>query len=110
MRIRIVTTIGLGLVLAGCQGPWINGVPVYGRDVPVAGQSASTICAGYGIRTDTPTYVTCVAYQEARAQTYPTQSAPPYRLDQYNNRVDSEGYRVDSTGHRMSVQSPYIRP
>jgi hypothetical protein len=110
MRIRIVTTIGLGLVLAGCQGPYVNLVPVYGKDVPVAGQSASAICAGYGVRTGTPLYDTCVAYQEARAQTYPTQSVPPYRLDQYNNRVDAEGYRVDSTGHRMSVQSPYSRP
>jgi hypothetical protein len=103
MRIRILTTIGLGLALAGCQSP-------YGKGVPVAGQSASAICAGYGIGTDTATYTACVAYQEARAQSYPGESVPPYRLDQYNNRVDAQGYRVDSRGHRMAVQSPYVLP
>ena len=40
----------------------------------------------------------------------PGQSVPPYRMDQYNNRVDAEGYRVDSTGHRMPVQGPYYTP
>jgi len=102
MRTRILTTIGLGLVLAGCEAP-------YGKDVPAAAQSATLICAGYGLRTGTATYDTCVTYQEARAQTYPGQSVPPFRLDQYNNRVDAEGYRVDGTGRRMSVQSPYSR-
>ena len=97
MRTWILTTMGLGLVLAGCQGP-------YGKDAPVAAQSASSICAGYGLRVGTTIYSDCVAYQEPRVQ---GQSVPPYRLDQYNNRVDAEGYRVDSTGHRMAVQSPY---
>lgn len=101
MLIRISMTISLALVLAGCQSP---------KYVPVAAQSASTICAGYGLRAGTPTYDACVAHQEARAQSYPGESVPPYRLDQYNNRVDAQGYRVDSTGHRMSVQSPYILP
>ena len=103
MRTRIMTTIGLGLILAGCDLP-------YGKSVPEPAQSATLICAGYGLRTLTPTYDTCVSYQEARAQTYPSQSVPPFRLDQYNNRVDAEGYRVDGTGRRMSVQSPYSRP
>lgn len=97
MRTRILTTIALGLVLAGCEAP-------YGKDVPVAAQSASTICAGYGLDVDTTTYAACVAYQDPRVQ---GQSVPPYRLDQYNNRVDAQGYRVDSMGHRMAVQSPY---
>ena len=56
MRTRISTTIGLGLVLAGCQAP-------YGKGVPVAAQPASLVCAGYGLRVGTPTYDTCVAYQ-----------------------------------------------
>ena len=43
-------------------------------------------------------------------QTYAGQSVPPYRMDQYNNRVDAEGYRVDSTGQRMPVQGPYYTP
>ena len=103
MRIRISTTIGLGLVLAGCQAP-------YGKGVPVAAQPASLVCAGYGLRVGTPTYDTCVAYQDSRAQAYPSQSVPPYRLDQYNNRIDAEGYRVDGTGHRMPVDSLYYRP
>ena len=103
MRTRILTMIGLGLVSAGCQAP-------YGKDVPVAARTASSICAGYGIRTDTTTYDTCVAYQDSRAQAYPGQSVPPYRLDQYNNRGDAEGYRVDGTGHRMAVQPPYRLP
>lgn len=103
MRTRIITTIALGLVLAGCQGP-------HGKDVPVAAQSASLICAGYGLSVGTTTYDVCVSYQESRAQSHPSLSVPPYRLDQYNNRVDAEGYRVDGTGHRMSVQSPYYLP
>jgi hypothetical protein len=103
MRTRISTIIGLGLVLAGCQTP-------YGKGVPIAAQPASLVCAGYGLRVGTPTYDTCVAYQDSRAQAYPSQSVPPYRLDQYNNRVDAEGYRVDGTGHRMPVDSLYYRP
>ena len=100
MRIRILATIGLGLVLVGCQSP-------YGKGVPVAAQSASLICAGYGLRIGGTTYNDCVAYHEARAQSYPSESVPPYRLDQYNNRVDAEGYEVDSSGHRMPVQGLY---
>ena len=103
MRTRISTTIGLGLVLAGCQPP-------YGKDIPVAAQPASLVCAGYGLRVGTPTYDTCVAYQDSRAQAYPNQSVPPYRLDQYNNRIDAQGYRVDGMGHRMPVDSLYYRP
>lgn len=103
MRTRILTAIGFGLVLAGCDVP-------YGKNLAAPAQSATLICGGYGLRIGSPTYDTCVAYQETRAQTYPSQSVPPFRLDQYNNRVDAEGYRVDGTGHRMSVQSPYSRP
>jgi hypothetical protein len=97
----MLATIGLGLLLAGCQ--------VFSRQAaaPVAAQSAASICAGYGVRIDGPTFHQCVAYQESRS---PGPSVPPYRLDQYNNRVDAEGYQVDSTGHRMPVQSPYNLP
>ncbi|MBI2740147.1 MAG: hypothetical protein HYX38_26830 [Rhodospirillales bacterium] len=97
MRTRTLTAIGLAMALAGCEG-------TYGKEVPVAAQSASTICAGYGIDVGTATYAACVAYQDPRVQ---SQSVPPYRLDQYNDRVDAQGYRVDSMGHRMAVQSPY---
>jgi hypothetical protein len=91
----------LSLLLAGCQGPYNR------QGAPVAAQSASSVCAGYGLRSGTTTFDTCVAYQESKA---PGQSVPPYRLDQYNNRVDAEGYEVDSSGHRMPVQSLYYRP
>jgi hypothetical protein len=62
------------------------------------------VCAGFVAGTDTKEFADCVAYQEAHD---PGQSVPPYRMDQYNNRVDAEGYAVDSTGRRMPVQSPY---
>ena len=91
-------TIGLGLILAGCQGPYAR------KDPSVAGESASATCAGYGIFVGSKTYNECVAYQDQRP---PGASVPPYQLDLYNNRVDSEGYRVDGTGHRMAVQPPY---
>jgi hypothetical protein len=104
MRTPILTTIGLALAVAGCD------VRNYGKELPVAAQSPALICAGYGLGTGTPTYDTCVAYQESRAQAYPSQSVPPFRLDQYNNRVDAQGYRVDGTGHRMPVDSLYYRP
>jgi hypothetical protein len=58
--------------------------------------------AGYGIAATT--FNQCVTYQESRNA---GQSVPPYRMDQYNNRVDAEGYRVDSTGRRMPVQNQY---
>jgi hypothetical protein len=103
MRIRIAAGMWLGLLLAGCQG-------TYSQSAPIAAQPASAVCAGYGLRVGTTTFNQCVAYQEARAQAYPGQSVPPYRLDQYNNLVDAEGYRVDGTGHRMPVQSPYYLP
>lgn len=103
MRARILTTISFALVSAGCQG-------TYNREESVAAQPASLVCAGFGLRTGTTTYNECVAYQESRAQAYPGQSVPPYRMDQYNNLVDAQGYRVDSMGRRMSVQSPYTTP
>ena len=103
MRTRILTTIGLALVVAGCEGPY------YGKELPVAAQSPALICAGYGLGTGSTTYNTCVAYQESRAQA-PNQSVPPFRLDEYNNRVDAQGYRVDGTGRRMPVDSLYYRP
>lgn len=89
--------MGLGLLLAGCQG--------YRKEASaIEALTASEVCAGYGLRTGTATFDQCVAYQETRT---PGPSVPPYRLDQYNNRVDAEGYRVDGTGHRMAVQSLY---
>ena len=106
MRTRILTTIGLALIAAGCDAPY----SYYGKELPVAAQSPAFVCAGYGLRLGTTTYDTCVAYQESRAQVYPSQSVPPFRLDQYNNRVDAHGYRVDGTGHRMPVDSLYYRP
>ena len=95
MQTRILATIWLGLLLAGCQG-------TDSQNSPMAAQSANLVCAGYGI--DTTTFNQCVTYQESRN---PGQSVPPYRMDQYNNRVDAEGYRVDSTGRRMPVQNQY---
>lgn len=99
MRTRILTTMGLALLMAGCAS----------KELPVAAQSPALICAGYGLRAGGPTYDTCVAYQESRAQA-PNLSVPPFRRDQYNNRVDAQGYRVDGTGHRMPVDSLYYRP
>src|SRR5262245_19593022 len=103
MRTRIrqttrLATIGLGLVLAACQGPNAPKPP------SMAAQSASTICAGYGISVGSKPYNECVAFQDQRP---PGASVPPYHLDLYNNLVDSEGYRVDGAGQRMAVQSPY---
>jgi hypothetical protein len=95
MQTRILATIWLGLLLAGCQG-------TDGQNSPMAAQSASLVCAGYGIAATV--FNQCVAYQEFRN---PGQSVPPYRMDQYNNRVDAELYRVDSTGRRMRVQDQY---
>lgn len=100
MQARILAMIGLGLLLAGCQG-------ADRRNAPIAAQSASLICAGYGIGVGTTTYNDCVTYQDARN---PGPSVPPYRMDQYNNRVDAEGYVVDGSGRRMPVQSPYYLP
>jgi hypothetical protein len=104
MRTRILTTLGLALAVAACEGPY------YGKAVPVAAQPPSLVCAAYGIPVGGTTYQTCVAYQESRAQAYPSQSVPPFRLDQYNNRIDAQGYRVDGTGRRMPVDSLYYRP
>jgi hypothetical protein len=95
METRILATIWLGLLLAACQG-------TDGQNSPMAAQSANLVCAGYGI--GATAFNQCVTYQESRN---PGQSVPPYRMDQYNNRVDAEGYRVDSTGRRMRVQNQY---
>jgi hypothetical protein len=94
MQSRIAATIGLSLLLVGCQD----------ADRPMAAQPAKLVCAGFVADIGTKEFADCVAYQEARD---PGQSVPPYRMDQYNNRVDAEGYAVDSTGRRMPVQSPY---
>jgi hypothetical protein len=98
MRTRILTTIGLGLALAACQGPYAK------KDPSVAALSASATCASYGLPIGSKTYNACVAYQDSRP---PGPSVPPYRLDLYNNRVDADGYRVDGAGHRMAVQNLY---
>ena len=100
MRARTIATLSLGLLSAGCQG-------TPSQNPPIAAQTASLICAGYGVGIGTTTYNDCVAYQETRN---PGPSVPPYRMDQYNTLVDAEGYRVDSAGHRMAVQSPYYSP
>ena len=100
MQTRIPATIWLGLLLVGCQG-------TDSQNSPIAAQSANLVCAGYGVRIGTTTFNDCVAYQESRN---PGQSVPPYRMDQYNNRVDAQGYAVDSTGRRMPVQAPYYLP
>ena len=100
MQTRILATIWLGLLLVGCQGTGSQ-IP------PMAAQPANLVCANYGLRIGTTTFNDCVAYQESRN---PGQSVPPYRMDQYNNRVDAQGYAVDSTGRRMPVQSPYYLP
>jgi len=100
MRARIIATLGLGLLLVGCQ--------VTDRQNPrIAAQSGSSVCAGYGIRIGAATFNDCVAYQDSRN---PGPSVPSYRMDQYNNRVDAEGYAVDSMGRRMPVQGPYYFP
>jgi hypothetical protein len=99
MQTRMLATIWLGLLLVGCQG-------TDSQNSPIAAQSANLVCAGYSVRIGT-TFNECVTYQESRN---PGNSVPPYRMDQYNNRVDAEGYRVDGTGRRMSVQSPYDTP
>jgi len=100
MQTRMLTTIWLGLLLAGCQGTG-------SQNSPMAAQSANLVCAGYAGRIGTTTFSECLTYQESRN---PGPSVPPYRMDQYNNRVDAEGYVVDSTGRRMPVQSPYYFP
>ena len=100
MQPRILATIWLGLLLVGCQG-------TDSQNSPIAAQPANLVCAGYGMRIGTTIFDDCVAYQESRN---PGQSVRPYRMDQYNNRVDAEGYAVDGTGHRMPVQSPYYLP
>jgi hypothetical protein len=95
MQTRIPATIWLGLLLAGCQA-------TDRQNSPMAAQSANLVCAGYGI--DLATFNQCVIYQEPRNA---GPSVPPYRMDQYNNRVDGEGYRVDGIGRRMPVQNQY---
>jgi hypothetical protein len=102
MRTRMLATIGLGLLLAGCGGGKAQ--------PPPAPFTAAQICADYGGALGPQGYDECIAYQEARIQAYSSPSVPPYRMDQYNNRVDAEGYRVDSIGRRMPVQSPYQLP
>ena len=103
MQTRILATIWLGVFLVGCQG-------IDSQNSPIAAQSASLVCANYGVRIGTTNFNDCVAYQESRN---PGHSVPPYRMDQYNNRIDAEGYEgyvVDSTGRRMPVQAPYYLP
>ncbi len=94
MQSRIAATIWLSLLLVGCQA----------ADRPMASQPAKLVCAGFVADIGTKEFADCVAYQESRD---PGQSVPPYRMDQYNNRVDAERYEVDSMGRRMPVQNLY---
>ena len=100
MRAPTIATLWLGLLLVGCQG-------ADRQNLGIAAQSANSVCAGYGVRIGTTQFNNCVTYQDPRN---PAPSVPPYRMDQYNNRVDAEGYAVDSTGHRMPIQGPYYLP
>ena len=100
MRPPITATFWLGLLLVGCQG-------TDRQNSPIAAQSGNAVCAGYGIRVGAATFKDCVTYQDSRN---PGPSVPPYRMDQYNNRVDAEGYVVDTMGRRMPVQGPYYLP
>jgi hypothetical protein len=96
MQSWIAATICLSLILVGCQGA--------DGQKSMAAQPAKLVCAGFVADIGTKEFADCVAYQESHD---PGQSVPPYRMDQYNNKVDAEGYAVDSTGRRMPVQSPY---
>ena len=96
MQTRIAATLWLSLLLVGCEA----------ADRPMAAQPAKLVCAWFVADIGTTEFADCVAYQESHD---PGQSVPPYRMDQYNNRVDAEGYEVDSTGRRMPVQSPYFQ-
>jgi hypothetical protein len=83
MRARVMAMVSLGVLLVGCQG-------TDSQNSPIAAQSANLVCAGYGLRIGKTAFNDCVAYQETRN---PGQAVPPYRMDQYNNRVDAEGCR-----------------
>ncbi len=110
MRTRILVTISLGLLLAGCLGSYSQNPPGAAAPAHDDGyQWASAVCADFvgGPRIGTTTFNECVTYQQTRN---PGQSVPPYRMDQYSNRVDAEGYRVDSMGRRMPVQNQYYSP
>jgi hypothetical protein len=73
----------------------------------MAAQPAELICANFVGIPGSAASDQCVAYQKSRD---PGQSVPPFRMDQYDNKVDAEGYAVDGTGRRMPVQSPYSTP
>ena len=96
MQSRIAATLWLSLLLVGCQR-------ADSQKMSMAAQPAKLVCTGFIAGSPTE-FADCVAYQESRD---PGRSVPPYRMDQYNNRVDAEGYEVDSHGRRMPVQSPY---
>jgi hypothetical protein len=97
MQSRIAAAIWLSLLLVGCQR-------ADSQKMSMAAQPASLVCTGFVADIGSKEFADCVAYQQSRD---PGPSVPPYRLDQYNNRVDAEGYEVDSHGRRMPVQSPY---
>lgn len=93
MRVRPLATILLGLLAAGCQSAYSQNAPgAVSSDAAPQGPPYHTDPSGNRI---------------VPSQNHLGPSVPPYRLDQYNNRVDAEGYRVDGTGNRMAVQGPY---
>jgi hypothetical protein len=98
MRTQILATISLGVLLAGCQ---VNDRP---KGQAMAAQPAELICDIFMTTRGNASYDKCVDFQKAHD---PGQSVPPFRMDQYNNRVDAQGYEVDGMGRRMPVQSPY---
>ena len=101
MRIQILAFLSLGVLVAGCE-------PVDTRQVKsMAAQPAELICANFVVIPNSAAMDQCVDYQKSRDA---GPSVPPFRRDEYNNRLDAEGYAVDGTGRRMPVQSPYRTP
>ena len=79
---------------------------------------ARNACMSYGLQPSSGWYNQCVSREvdarryQAASQPSP-QTYPPYRTDQYGNRIDAQGYRVDANGYRYqeaSQPSPQTYP
>jgi hypothetical protein len=84
------------------------------RDYTEAGlrDDARNACASYGLQPNSGGYNQCVSREvDARRYQGANQASPPYRTDQYGNRIDAQGYRVDANGYRLLPgQSSYVAP
>jgi hypothetical protein len=104
MRLRILTTISLGLLAAACQAPYQSGTNTAGH-YGAAYQTANQVCAEYGFSPGTAAFNRCVtSTQAARANARMNRDYSPAMLTaDARNACNSYGLAAGTSAYDRCV-------